>query len=29
VHTWYNRGNKTFRVLVIKTPRPQKSTRTL
>jgi len=29
VHTWYNRGSETFRVLVIKTPRPTKGTRTL
>jgi quercetin dioxygenase-like cupin family protein len=29
VHTWYNRGEKTFRVLVIKTPSPSKGTRVL
>ncbi|HOP08733.1 MAG TPA: cupin domain-containing protein [Candidatus Methanofastidiosa archaeon] len=29
VHTWYNDGKETFRVLVIKTPRPTENTRTL
>jgi len=29
VHTWYNEGKNTFRVLVIKTPRPENAARML
>lgn len=28
-HTWYNRGDDDLRILIVKVPRPQKSTRVI